>query len=418
MATSPYTNSLFKPSTTQHPTFIMENITDQLIALDKARYVQTFRRYPIVLKKGQGAKVWDVEGKEYIDLLAGIAVNNVGHCHPKVVKAIQEQAATLMHISNFYLSEPQAHLADKLVQLSGMPRVFFSNSGAESVEGAIKFARKYAHSKGRGGSIISMDGSFHGRTLATIATGKKQMQHGFGPMPSGFIKVPFNNIEAIKEVISNDVAAIILEPIQGEGGINPAFESYIKAVRELCDQEDIVLIMDEIQAGVGRTGYWFAKDHYGVQPDIMTLAKGLGAGIPIGAVLCNDRVHEAIDFGDHGTTFGGNPLVCASALASLEVIEEENLLEVAKQKEQWMRNKIKSMNLHGLKRIKGRGLMLGLEFDFETKPLVGLMLEHGVLANATAGNILRLVPPLNIKEEELEKALEVLEACLKQMHAS
>jgi len=384
---------------------------------DKAYYLQTFKRFPLAIAKGKGSRVWDVEGNEYIDLLAGIAVNNVGHCHPKVVKAVQDQAAKLMHISNFFVSEPQVALSKKLVELSKLSRVFFSNSGAESVEGAIKLARKYAFTQGRGGEIIAMEGSFHGRTLATIATGKAQMQHGFGPIPSGFHRVPFNDLEAVKQKISKQTAGIVLELIQGEGGINEADEAFVKGLRKLCDAEGIALIFDEIQSGVGRTGKWFAKDHYGVQPDIMTLAKGLGGGVPIGAILCNDKVGNAIDFGDHGTTFGGNPLVCAAALASIEAIAEENLLSAAEETGKWFREQLAALNEPSLVRTKGKGLMLGVEFQFETKGLVLEMLEQRIIANATAGNVLRLVPPLNISREDLEEVLRVLKVALERVKA-
>ena len=385
---------------------------EELQNLDKQYYLQTFRRFPIALAKGKGSKVWDVEGKEYIDVLAGIAVNSVGHCHPNVTKAIQEQAAQLMHISNFYVSEPQVKLSGKLLDISGMDRVFLTNSGAESVEGALKIARKYGHSKGKGGTVISMEGCFHGRTLATIATGKKAMQNGFDPIPAGFKKVPFNDFEAVKSAIDNEVAAIIVEPIQGEGGINPADKEFLQQLRQLCDEKDIVLIFDEVQTGVGRTGRWFAKDHYGVQPDIMTLAKGLGGGVPIGAILSNEKVSQAIEFGDHGTTFGGNPLMCASALAVLHTIEEENLLQVAEEKGAWLKQQIAALDEPSIVKIKGKGLMIGVEFTFETKPLVVEMMHNGVLANATAGNVLRLVPPLNISYDELKEVLNVLKKSL------
>ncbi|MCO6475836.1 MAG: aspartate aminotransferase family protein [Phaeodactylibacter sp.] len=377
----------------------------------------TFKRFPLAFRSGKGARLRDVEGREYIDALAGIAVCNLGHCHPKVVKAIQEQAERLMHISNFFVSEPQVMLSQKLVQLSGMERVFFSNSGAESVEGAIKIARKYAYTKGRGGGIISMENSFHGRTLATIATGKERMQRGFGPMPLGFHKVPFNNIEAVREAVSEDIAAIILEPVQGEGGVNVAKPCYLRALRELCDRENIVLIFDEIQCGVARTGEYFAKDHYEVQPDIMTLAKGLGNGLPVGAILSNEKVSGAIEFGDHGTTFGGNPMACAAGLATLETIEEEGLLRQTTRKGFWLKEMLEEkIGRHpGLKQIRGLGLMIGVEFDFETKPLVLKMMEHGVLANATAGNVLRLVPPLVITFEELERVVDVIAQSLKEL---
>ena len=385
---------------------------------DQQYYLPTFNRFPLAFRRGEGARLWDVEGKAYIDALAGIAVCNLGHCHPKVVKAIQDQAGRLMHISNFFVSEPQVLLSQKLVEISGLSRVFFSNSGAESVEGAIKIARKYAFSNGRGGGIISMENSFHGRTLATIATGKERMQRGFGPMPSGFHKVPFNDIEAVRAAVSEDIAAIILEPVQGEGGINLAKPCYLRALRELCDRENIVLIFDEIQCGVARTGEYFAKDHYEVQPDIMTLAKGLGNGLPVGAILSNEKVSGAIEFGDHGTTFGGNPMACAAGLATIEAIQEEDILRKTIRKGFWLKEMLEEkIGSHaGFKQIRGLGLMIGVEFDFETKPLVLKMMEHGVLANATAGTVLRLVPPLIISFEELERVVDVIALSLKEIH--
>lgn len=386
----------------------------ELHQIDQQYYLPTFKRMPLAFERGEGCRIWDVEGKEYIDALAGIAVNNLGHCHPNVVQAVQEQAGKLMHISNFFVSEPQVALSQKLVERSGLERVFFSNSGAESVEGALKIARKYAHSKGRGGDIISMTNSFHGRTLATIATGKPKMQKGFGPMPSGFHRIPFNDIEAVRQAITKDTAAIILEPVQGEGGINVAKPCYLRALRELCDQEDIVLIFDEIQCGIGRTGELFAKDHYEVQPDIMTLAKGLGSGLPVGAILSNEKVSDAIDFGDHGTTFGGNPMACAAGLATINTMDEEGIYQQATRKGFWLKNLLENaLGDHpALKEIRGLGLMIGVEFDFETKPLVMEMMQRGVLANATAGNVLRLVPPLVITYEELEQVVEVIKASI------
>ncbi|MFP4367122.1 MAG: aspartate aminotransferase family protein [Bacteroidales bacterium] len=383
--------------------------------LDTKYYLQTFKRYPLTLSRGSGAHVWDVEGNEYIDVIGGIAVNCVGHCHPKVVSAIQKQAENLIHISNFYLSEPQVKLSGKLVQLSGLDRVFFANSGAESVEGAMKIARKYAHSKGKGGDIISFQNSFHGRTLATIATGKKQMQKGFEPIPGGFIQLPFNDMEAVRKTAGKDTAAIIIEPIQGEGGINVAGKEFLGDLRTFCTEQDIVLIFDEIQCGMGRTGKMFAWEHYGVKPDIITLAKALGGGVPVGAILSNEKVSSAIEFGDHGTTFGGNPLVCVASLATIEVIEEENLLRQSTEKGEWIRSRIEAMNINSVKEIRGKGLMIGVEFEFETRTLVQKMMENGVLANATAGNVLRLLPPLNISYEDLDKALDILRKSLEEI---
>jgi acetylornithine/N-succinyldiaminopimelate aminotransferase len=383
--------------------------------LDRMYYLQTFKRYPLTFDHGKGSHIWDVEGNEYIDMLGGIAVNSVGHSHPTVVKAIQNQAAKLIHISNFYLSEPQVMLSKKLVELSGLDRVFFANSGAESVEGAIKIARKYAHSIGRGGNIISFENSFHGRTLATIASGKKAYQKGFEPIPQGFLQVSFNDMEAVKKATDNNTAAIIIEPIQGEGGINVADKTFLKALRTFCDEQQIVLIFDEIQCGVGRTGKMFAKEHFDVEPDIMTLAKALGGGVPIGSILSNEKVSSAIDFGDHGTTFGGNPLVCTASLATLEVIETENLVQQAEEKGNWIKAEISAMKNPDIKEIRGKGLMIGIEFNFDTKPLVLKMLENGVLANATAENVLRLVPPLNISYEDLEKVIEILKKSLNEL---
>lgn len=382
---------------------------------DRENYLPVFKRFPIAICCGSGSRVRDADGKEYIDALAGIAVNNVGHCHPKVVAAIREQAGKLMHISNFFVSDPQVQLSARLTSLANMSRVFFTNSGAESVEGAIKLARKYAKSQGRGGTIISFHGSFHGRTMATIATGKKKMQEGFEPIPHGFKQVAFNDIEAVKSAVDKETAAILIEPIQGEGGVNPADKQFLKDLRALCDSENIALIFDEIQCGVGRTGHLFAKDHFGVQPDIMTLAKGLGAGTPIGAILSNEMISGAIDFGDHGTTFGGNPLVCAAAMACLDVIEEENLLEAATQKGAWFKEEIAKFNEPSIREVRGEGLMLGIDFDFETKPIVLDMLENGVIANATADTVVRIVPPLNISYEDLKIIVSTLKNSIEKV---
>ena len=392
----------------------MNNTSNEsLHHIDKQHYLQTFRRFPIAMERGQGCYVWDVEGKKYIDTLAGIAVNNVGHCHPKWVKAVQKQAETLTHISNFFVSKPQVALSQKLITLSKLDRVFFTNSGAESLEGAIKLARKYAKSQGRGGTVLTFSDAFHGRTLATIAaTGKDKYLKGFDPIPTGFHKLPFNDFEAVKAAISQDVGAILIEPIQGEGGINVADRNFLHGLRNLCDEHQIALIFDEVQCGIGRTGHWFAKDYFGIQPDIMTLAKGLGGGIAVGAFLANEKVASAIEFGDHGTTFGGNPLACAAALATISIIEEEDLLNAAREQGDYIRQAISGWNDADIKEIRGVGLMIGVQFDFETKPLVMDMLEHGVIANATADTVLRLVPPLIITREQIDTVLDTVQASL------
>ncbi len=382
--------------------------------LDKKYYLQTFKRFPVTLERGKGVRVWDVEQNEYLDALGGIAVSSLGHAHPALVQAIQAQSEKLLHISNFYLSKPQALLAENLAKLSGLDRVFFSNSGAESVEGAIKIARKYAHAKGRGGEIISFEGSFHGRTLATIATGKKQMQEGFEPIPQGFKQIAMN-MEAVKKTATKETAAVIIEPIQGEGGIHVAPDEFMHQLHAFCQEQDIVLIFDEIQCGIGRTGKMFAKDHLGIQPDIITLAKALGGGIPIGAILTNQKTSDAINFGDHGTTFGGNPLACAAGLAVLETLEKEDLIKQADKKGKWLMQKIKDLNSPLIQEIRGKGLMIGVAFDRETKPLVQKLFEKGVLANATAGNILRLVPPLIISYEEMQLLVDKIEESINEI---
>ncbi|MEQ9297148.1 MAG: aspartate aminotransferase family protein [Cyclobacteriaceae bacterium] len=391
--------------------------TQELLAIDKLHSLPTFRRFPVAFERASGSKVWDVNGKEYIDLLAGIAVLNVGHCHPKVTAAIAEQAQQLMHISNFFVTRPQVELTQKLTELSGLQYVFLSNSGAEAVEGAMKIARKYASKNGRGGTIITMKNAFHGRTMSTVAaTGKPAMMIGFDPIPTGYLHVPFNDIEALEAMISNDVAAIMLETVQGEGGINVASETYLKQVRALCDRENIVLILDEIQCGMGRTGKMFAHQHFGVMPDVMPLAKGLGGGMPIGAVLASDRVGGAIDPGDHGTTFGGNSMAAAAALATIGVIEDEELSQSAADTGAWLKSELTArFKGHPLiKEIRGMGLMIGIELTIEAKPLVLQMLEQGVIANATAGNTIRLVPPLNISKEELRQALDVIASVMER----
>ncbi|WP_339924389.1 aspartate aminotransferase family protein [uncultured Cyclobacterium sp.] len=384
---------------------------------DKKNYLPTFKRFPLAFIKGKGSRLWDADGKEYIDMLAGIAVNNLGHCHPKVVSAIQEQAAELIHISNFFVSPPQVALSKLLVDLSKLDHVFLTNSGAESVEGAIKIARKYASKNNRGGGIISMENSFHGRTLATIATGQKKYQKGFAPIPSGFSQVAFNDINALKAAINDDVAAVILEPVQGEGGVIPADKKYLQEVRALCDENNVLLIFDEIQCGIGRTGQLFAKEHYDIQPDIMTLAKGLGGGMPIGAFLCNEKVGNAIDFGDHGTTFGGNPLASAAALATLTTILEEGLEERALTMGNYIMNTVSSWSKDHpmIKEVRGLGMMIGIQLDRPAPPIVKALLDDGVIANGTAESVIRLVPPLNIPEEDVALALNKLKSIIESI---
>jgi acetylornithine/N-succinyldiaminopimelate aminotransferase len=388
-----------------------------LLEKDNMHYLPVFNRMPLAYTHGKGCTLWDADGNEYLDALAGIAVNSLGHAHPKVTESIRKQAEKLIHISNFFVSEPQVQLAEKLTKVSGLEHVFFTNSGTESFEGAVKIARKYAHSIDRGGTIISMHHSFHGRTMAAIAAGKPEMQQGFEPMPEGFFQIPFNDINAFTAVISSEIAAVVIEPVQGEGGIHLADKTYLQQLRSLCDKHNIVLIFDEIQCGMGRTGKLFAKEHYGVEPDILLLAKALGNGIPIGAILSNKKVSSAIEKGDHGTTFGGNPLACATALTVLNEINQIQFLRQVIEKGHLLKSGLETLQkeFDCIKEVRGLGLMIGVEFKYETKPLVMKLLENGVIANATAGNVLRLVPPLIISEKEIQLLIKIISKSISQI---
>ncbi len=383
---------------------------DSLRHSDQQHHFQTYRRMPVTLSHGRGALLWDTEGREYIDLLAGIAVNALGHAHPALVKAVAQQAEKLIHVSNIYTTEPQVRLSEELVRLSGLDRVFLCNSGVEAVEGAFKTARKYAIGRGRHGPILSMEGCFHGRSLAAIAAGKKQYQQGFEPMPAGFRQIPFNRSEAASEHIDHQTTAVIVEPVQGEGGVKPADPAFLQHLRRICDQTGTLLIFDEIQCGIGRTGTLFAFEQYGVKPDMLLLAKGLGGGFPVGAFLAKENVATALEPGDHGSTFGGNPLAASAALTVLAVIREENLAESAREKGAWLMDEL-GTRLKGrsvVRDIRGLGLMIGVELDREAGPLVRKMAGLGVLANAASGNVLRLVPPLVITREQLAKAIDII----------
>jgi len=390
---------------------------DKTFIEDSKKYLMnTYSRMPIVLRKGRGMKVWDSSGKEYLDFLAGIAVNCLGHCHPKVVIALQKQAQRLLHVSNIYHIEPQLELAKLLVHNSFADKVFFCNSGTESVEGAIKLARKYAkeHIAPDKSEIITCYGSFHGRTLAALsATGQEKLQKGFEPLVPGFKYVPFNDIGAIEKAISKNTCAIMLEPIQGEGGIRIPSENYLKQVRDLCDRNKILLILDEIQTGMGRTGKLFAYEHFNIKPDIMTLAKGLGGGAAIGAVLASDAVAASFEPGTHGSTFGGNPLACAAAVATVEALLEDgfildNCLRIGK----YFLNRLEKLkNDFSLSIIEARGLglMLGLELTKAGGPIVEACAKRGLLINCTSGNVLRFTPPLIIVEKEIDQLVDTLE---------
>lgn len=386
----------------------------EVMAIDKEYYMPVFGRYPLVLSHGEGPYVYDITGKKYIDFLAGIAVNILGHAHPKLVAAIADQAGKLIHCSNLYYTAPQAKLAKSLVELSGLDKVFIGNSGAEANEGAIKLARKYGKSLDFDRvEIITAEHSFHGRTLATLtATAQPKYQHGYEPLPQGFSYVPYNDLAALRQAVSSKTCAVMLEPIQGEGGINIPDAGYLEAVREICDANGALLIFDEIQTGMARTGKMFAYQHTGVKPDIVTLAKGLGGGVPIGAFLATDKVASAFFPGDHGSTFGGNPLACAAANAVLAIIAEEGLQENAKVMGEYM---LKA--LAGLKEkypaliseVKGKGLMIGIKLTQPGRNIVAACMEQGAIINCTAGDILRFVPPLNINKGHVDEVVAILD---------
>ncbi len=384
--------------------------TEEVKKLDEKYVIHTYKRAPLVLVKGRGTKVWDSEGKEYLDFVAGIAVNGLGHCHSKVVKAIQQQVSQLMHISNLYYIEPQVKLAKLLAENSFGDKSFFCNSGAEANEAAIKLSRKYG--KGKRYEIICMEGSFHGRTLATLtATGQEKYRKGYAPLAPGFKIVPFNNLEKVEEVISSRTVAIMLEPIQGEGGINVAKDDYLKGIRKLCDENNLLLILDEIQCGMGRTGKLFSYEHYGIEPDIMTLAKSLGGGFPIGCIITKDKIASYFSPGDHASTFGGNPLACNAARAAMEAILEEKLIENAVQVGNYFIEKLKELKkkYSFIKNVRGKGLMIGVELDFEGKDIVSKCQEKGILINCTVDKVLRFVPPLIVTKKEIDRVIDVLD---------
>jgi acetylornithine/N-succinyldiaminopimelate aminotransferase len=386
---------------------------------------ETFNQYvmptytpKIALTRGKGTKVWDADGKVYLDFIAGISVLNTGHSHPAVVGAIQEQAETLVHVSNLYYTENQARLAEKLSSLSLKGKCFFANSGAEANEGLIKLARLWGHDQGKY-EIICMNDSFHGRTLATAAaTGQEKVRKGFEPMPDGFVHADFNDLDSVKALVNEKTVAVMVEAVQGEGGIITADMDFVQGLRELCDDKDILLLCDEVQCGLGRTGYMFGYQAYGIEPDAFSLAKSLGSGYPIGAVVGGPKLADVFQPGNHASTFGGTPLACAAAIATLEVIEGEALVSHAKASGDTFAQGLQELvdKYEHAESVRGRGLMLGLVLDQPAKELCDQLAEIGLLALATAGNVVRFLPPLNVKEDEIEEALEILDDCLDEMH--
>lgn len=381
-----------------------------------AKYLmQTYMRQPISIIRGHGAKVYDMEGREYLDFVGGIAVNLLGHGHPDLVQAIQQQAAQLIHVSNLYYTEPQVTLAKILVEHSFADRVFFCNSGAEANEAAIKLARRYAHMK-YGESrfeIITMKNSFHGRTLAMItATGQDKVQKGFEPLMPGFSYAPFNDMAAIEAMAGERTAGIMLEPVQGEGGVHVAGREYLTRLREFCTTHDILLIFDEVQTGMGRTGTLFAYEQLGVAPDIMTLAKGLGGGVPIGACLAKESVAAAFSAGAHASTFGGNPLACAAAVAVCRALLEGQVLDRVKPMGDYLAKALTECKArhHVVRDVRGIGLLQGIELDIDAKTVVAEALSRGVLINAAGERVLRFVPPLVITTQEIDQLIDTLNA--------
>jgi len=381
-------------------------------------YVQnTYSRLDIGVVRGKGSYVWDANGKKYLDLVSGIAVNNVGHCHPQVVKAIQKQAEQLIHCSNLYWIEPQVKLAKMIVDNSCGDKVFFCNSGTEANEAAIKLARKWAYDKygANCNEIISAVNSFHGRTLGALtATGQVQYQQGFAPLPDGFKYVPYNDLAALEKVITEQTCAIMLEPVQGEGGVYPGTKEYLTGVKALCEENDILLIFDEVQTGLGRTGKLFAYQHFEVEPDVFTLAKGLGGGVPIGAMVARGVAADVLSPGKHAATFGGNPLSTATALATLTILIEEKLSQQAVEKGQYIREKLLMMQENNplIKEVRGLGLMIGIELSTEGRGIQAYCQDKGVLINCVQQKTLRLLPPLNIAYEDLDKALAIIDEAL------
>jgi len=379
--------------------------------------MNTYGRFPIAPVKGKGSYVWDADGKQYLDFLGGIAVCVLGHCDDGLQAALQEQAAQLWHISNLYWIKPQVELAEKLVKISGLGKAFFCNSGAEANEAAIKLARKYFYRKNKAdkNEIIVFNHSFHGRTLATVtATGQRKYQEGFAPLPQGFVYADYNDISSVKKHINKGTAAIMLEPVQGEGGVHPANKEFLMELRNICNQEDILLIFDEVQCGIGRTGTFFAYQSYGVTPDIVTMAKGLGGGFPIGAMLASDQAATGFAPGDHASTFGGNPLGTAVANHLVDTITAPKFVEDNIKIGNYLRESLNKIKDNRIIEIRGMGLMLGIEFNNDVKELVQICMQKGLLLIGAGPKVLRFVPPLNINQQEVDQAVTIFEEALKE----
>lgn len=375
--------------------------------------MNTYARLPVTFVRGEGVWLWDDQGERYLDALSGVAVCGLGHCHPRLAKAICEQAGTLIHTSNLYHIKKQELLAERLIALSGMDNAFFCNSGAEANEAAIKLARLHGHNKGISlPTIIVMERSFHGRTMATLtASGNRKVQAGFEPLLSGFVRAPYNNLEAVAQVAANnkDVVAILVEPFQGEGGVNIPEAQYLQQLRSLCDQNGWLLMLDEVQSGIGRSGKWFAFQHSQIQPDVVTLAKGLGGGVPIGACLARGVAAEVFKPGNHASTFGGNPLACAAALETLSVITDEHLIEHAAELGDFMRDRFRQQlaDVAGVVQVRGQGLIVGIELAVPCVELVKKALDKRLLINVTSDKVVRLLPAFVMQRQEAEQVVNI-----------
>ena len=389
----------------------------EVIKLYDDYVMKTYTRVPLVFKIAKGSVVTDMDGKKYLDFFPGWAVSGIGHCNPEVSRGVSRQASELMHVSNNYYSELQGKLAKKIIEASFPGKVFFGNSGAEANEGAVKLARKYGHKHGKF-EIITMNKSFHGRTLAMIAaTGQDKVKQGFEPLPAGFIHVPFGDIEALKNAVTGKTAAIMLELIQCEGGINIATQGYIESIREICDKNDIVLIFDEVQTGMGRTGKMFCFQNYGIRPDVLTLAKSLGGGLPIGVFVASSKYETVLTPGSHASTFGGSPIVCSAALGVFNEIEKKKLIQNAVKMGDYLKKKLELLSKKHkiIKDIRGMALTIGVELNIDGTTIYENCMKNGLLINCTQGNVLRIMPALNVTKHEINKAISILDKVMKKL---
>jgi len=391
----------------------------EVIRLTDKYLISTYNRLPIVFQKGQGCRLWDSEGKEYLDFLSGLGVNNLGHCHPAVLKAIKEQAEKLLHVSNLFIIQQQARLAELVVQQAFAGKMFFCNSGAEANEAAIKLARLYAKSRGCSKpEIITAHRSFHGRTMATLsATGQEKVRKGFEPLLAGFTYVPFNDLQAIKDAVTDSTIAVMIEPIQGEGGVHVGTTEYLVGLREYCTRQGILLILDEVQAGLGRTGRFFCFQHTEIEPDIVSMAKALSGGVPIGAILAGNEVAKSFTPGTHAATFGGNPLSCAAGVATVETILREGILENCQKIGAYFGERLKDFQqkYSFIQEVRGRGLMWGIELDRDGSEVVQNCLQKGLIINCTMNTVLRFLPPLIISRDEVDRGFSILDRALARL---